>query len=46
MRSRGEFLVFLREVEKSLLERTNEGPYQMHLIMGNYVTYKVSKVSA
>lgn len=41
-----EFLAFLREVEKSLPQRTEEDPYEVHLVMDNYVTHKAAKVNA
>lgn len=41
-----EFLAFLREVEKSLPERSDEDPYEVHLVMDNYVTHKAAKVNA
>ena len=41
-----EFLAFLREVEKSLPERSDKDPYQVHLVMDNYVTHKAAKVNA
>ena len=41
-----EFLAFLREVEKSLPQRSDDDPYEVHLIMDNYVTHKAAKVNA
>ena len=41
-----EFLAFLREVEKSLPGRTDEDPYEVHLVMDNYLTHKAAKVNA
>ncbi|WP_309396420.1 transposase, partial [Cerasicoccus maritimus] len=41
-----EFLAFLREVEKSLPQRTKEDPYEVHLVMDNYFTHKAEKVNA
>lgn len=41
-----EFLSFLREVEKSLPERSEEDPYEVHLVMDNYLTHKSAKVNA
>lgn len=41
-----EFLSFLREVEKSLPEQSEKDPYEVHLVMDNYVTHKSAKVNA
>lgn len=40
-----EFLSFLREIEKSLPEQDPGNPYEVHLIMDNYVTHKSAKVN-